>query len=332
MTNFSIAALEMRRYLQELDTAHSYTVHLIVKELANRIVDAQSVEELIKVFKDVDYDSITHYAIQALVTVGNDLVIDGLIQALADPEAEKAVAAAKALGQIRSQRTVQPLREALQHPDGDVRAIAAIALGKIGDPSALEPLIHQLRDVHWHARTGAAEALSKMADEHALEPLVTAFYQCDLDSEELFPCFIVQALGRINTQESIEALLNILTDGRLYEDIHEEAMLSLGRIGNKIAFEPLVNAMNQRDLQAAGAKALGLLGDIRAVDMLLPLLAHTRPDVRGNAARALGLLKDRRALPYLKKMSQTDKEYYAAGIRLSDIANETIERIEQNKL
>ncbi|HYG73674.1 MAG TPA: PVC-type heme-binding CxxCH protein [Planctomycetota bacterium] len=54
-------------------------------------------------------------------------------------------------------------------------------------------------------------------------------------------------------------------------------------------------------VRAAGAKAAGLLKDVRAGDALLAALSDSDPFVRREAATALGRLNDKRAVPHLLK-------------------------------
>jgi HEAT repeat protein len=344
--SYSDAALEMRRYLKELRSDHYWTTHLVfdedlvIEELAARLVDTQSVQEVMDVFEDEeidrddyddmeDFDLIPDCAIQALVAVGTDLVVDVLIRTLTNPKPGRIVGAATALGGIGNHRAVEPLIKTLQHPHPIVRASVARVLGQIGDAAAQEALVARLADQDGFVQEMAAAALSKMGDERALERLVTAFYRSDLEHEESLPLIIIKALGRIHSAEPV--LLDILNKTpRVLCEIREEAMLALAKGDSHAAFGPLIEVLSEEDrrIKITSARALGMLGDARAVERLIPLLEDSDPGVRGTTAQALGLLKDPRALPALQKTSQTDHEYCWTGTRVSDLARRAITVIE----
>jgi HEAT repeat protein len=70
------------------------------------------------------------------------------------------------------------------------------------------------------------------------------------------------------------------------------AAITLGKLGDPRAFQPLVKALGDSDLRGAAAEALGKLRDPRAVEPLIRALADLVP----TAAEALGELADARAV------------------------------------
>jgi HEAT repeat protein len=90
--------------------------------------------------------------------------------------------------------------------------------------------------------------------------------------------------------------------------------------------------ISNEKLSVAAATALGILGEPRAVNLLIPLLDHPDSMLRGIVAKALGRIKDPRALPALRHASETDHEYYVTRARVSDLAKEAIALIEADSL
>jgi HEAT repeat protein len=70
-------------------------------------------------------------------------------------------------------------------------------------------------------------------------------------------------------------------------------------------------------------KKLDLENISGAVPVLLPLLDHPEPFVRGDSANLLGIIGDRNTLSYLEKMLADENE----NVRL--IAKEAIEEMQQ---
>ena len=93
---------------------------------------------------------------QALTEIGGPAV-DGLIAALAHPDAEVRREAASALWTIDDARKVEPLIAALKDENAEVRNMAANGLGNSGDPKAVPALVESLTD--WEIRDDVAYAL-----------------------------------------------------------------------------------------------------------------------------------------------------------------------------
>jgi HEAT repeat protein len=73
------------------------------------------------------------------------------------------------LGEIKDPRVVEPLIAALKDTDANVRRRAFLALGDVKDPLAVEPLIAALKDTDIYVRHNAADALGKIKDLRAVE-------------------------------------------------------------------------------------------------------------------------------------------------------------------
>jgi len=76
--------------------------------------------------------------------------------------------------------------------------------------------------------------------------------------------------------------------------IREEAAKALGKIGDVRAVKPLIAALltdDESSVHRAAAQALGKIGDVQAVEPLITALKNV-----SDAASALGELKDARAV------------------------------------
>jgi len=96
-----------------------------------------------------------------------------------------------------------------------------------------------------------------------------------------------------------------------------------GSSANSRVFEVLAAGLNDDDLKVrcAAATVLGDLNDERGVDLLIPLLSSTSPDLRQTAAVALGHLRDPRAIDPLVQMlrSANPQDRAKAGAALRDL-------------
>lgn len=170
-----------------------------------------------------------------------------------------------------------------------VRYNAAVALGQVGGAEAVPPLIAVLNDPDPAVRQASVWALGRLGDTRALEPLI----------------------GRLAYDESPE--------------VHDGAMDALHAFG-PAAVEALIAALYAQDVDVreAAARALGRLGDARAVDSLTALLPESPglfQKVNIAAAEALGRLGDARAVEPLTAALQ------ATSFRTKEIGRASAEAL-----
>lgn len=202
--------------------------------------------------------------------------------------------AAVALGRLGDPRSVQPLIRALRDSDRAVREAATSALKTLGEPAILS-LGFCLQDTNLQVQESAACILATIANEQVLEPLLSA---------ALSPNWIVrmsaaQALGRIQNPQAIDTLVLVLQDK--VPAVREEAGRAIQAIGDA-SIPKLLEALQDRNwkIRLRAVEALALLKPREAVGPLM-LLVLEDPDtaVRQDAVRALGQIGDSRAIPLL---------------------------------
>jgi HEAT repeat protein len=191
-----------------------------------------------------------------------------LIKGLDDDSAFARVAAAVGLRKVAEKTAIDPLIALLKDPSPHTRGNVALTLGDLGDTRAVRPLIELLRDDHGYVRTCAAEALGKLGDTSAVPHLIEALTSAELD-------------------------------------VQKEGGLVIG-----IESELLAETLRERQIRvkATAARALGDLGDRRAVDPLVGLLRDPEPVIRVESATALGKIGDPRAVTPLVNVVEP---YYA---------------------
>ena len=100
------------------------------------------------------------------------------------------------------------------------------------------------------------------------------------------------------------------------EGVRAAAASALGRLGDKLAVDPLIRKLEDPDegVRATAASALGRLGDKLAVDPLIRKLEDPDEGVRDGAIFALGQLGDKLAVdPLIRKLEDLDEDVRAAA-------------------
>ena len=260
--------------------------------------DARATKALIKVLPLARFHGAVH---QALIDFADARTTDLLIQALGDEDTEVRFRVARLFHKLRNPQAVAPLIKALADRESCVRYAVAEALGNQGDARAVDPLITALVDQDACVRNPAAEALGKIGDAHAVTPLINALVDQD-------------AHVRRNAAAALSNLGQHQWCHWIQGDLEDFSRLATG--GDPHAVELLIKALSERafNVQAAVAKAVGLLDDARVPALLMNALLEDYPGTKKEAAIALGKLGDTRAVePLIKALSDNWLEVTVAA-------------------
>ncbi|NHJ04031.1 MAG: HEAT repeat domain-containing protein [Candidatus Heimdallarchaeota archaeon] len=208
----------------------------------------------------VDWDDTTREeAAKALGEIGDEIVIDPLLQALKEDESEDVRAsAALALGKFDNYEGIpQKLGEIIsQETSPIVRIAIANSIGEIGNKSAAKLLIPVLENEEsFWVREAIIEALGKAYSKDFTELLLK--YLKDDDSEEVR----VQAANALIKNPHDEILDNILQAFKQEESDEVKSHIAelIAEIPNIKSVEVLTEALENEDYkqtQAAAAEAL----------------------------------------------------------------------------
>lgn len=292
-----------------------------VREAAAEVLavfqDAASVAGLGRALEDSEA-SVRAAAAQALGNARSPDAAPFLLGHLddADPEVRHAVIAA--LEDLADARAVVPLIGRIQEQRAALRRQAAGALGALGDARAVGALIVALADADAGVRAAAAAALGEL---HAADAVWSLSALLERESDPEVQGAVLDALGAIGTQSSVEAALRALTLPRPMRERIERALsragevalpalercifqpsapaaaqvcvAALGRIGGPGASELCERALRQGTAGAADAlAALGSAGESSALPTVLEFLTSAAPLERRAAIDAAGLLLD----------------------------------------
>jgi HEAT repeat protein len=217
--------------------------------------------------------------------------------------------------------SVESLIRRLYDEDEDVRNATIVALGERGE-SAVEPLIFFLNreDEDVDFRLAVGQALGEIG-EPAIDSLIMAL------QEEDTRFIAAEALGTIGDPVAVEPLLMALEDED--GDVRCAAAAALGEIGDPAAVESLREALAEdeyEDVRYWAAVALGETGDTVAVESLIAALGEDKnEDVRRAAAEALGAIGDPIALESLTSAGEDDSELVC---KTAELASQRINDIE----
>ncbi|NOY92733.1 MAG: sulfatase-like hydrolase/transferase [Deltaproteobacteria bacterium] len=231
--------------------------------------------------------------------------IYGWLDSLESPEQDPRQHALE-LGRLGDRRAVPVLLELLADGAAETsdRQEAARILARLADPASAPGLLLAMQDADPMVAAEATVALGRQYDARAhdaLVPLVSA------EDPELRTRAAV-SLGRLRDPRAVPALLDALyVSHDSYE--REEAVRWLGRLGDPRAVEPLIALLPEFRIRYLTVVALGMLGDRRAYDPLTQMLDwETHSNVRDNVGRALGQLGDPRAIPLLIPLAASEAE------------------------
>ncbi len=294
-------------------------------EALGKLHDARAVDPLGEVLRQ-DRPLLQFSAIKALQELGDGRAVEPLIACLGRKTLERA--ALEALGRIGDLRVLNPLAQVLRLATTKVRHIAVRSLVDLHNrmpPDAKTTIIRRIREVYDKAvsqyvreclsssdagvKRNAMTFLGWMGDVQAIQSLLDAF-------DETCKEEVITALIHMQ-REGVPKLLEIAP--RAADGLREGIARALGEIGDRKAVHGLVQLAADANghVRQAAAVALGQLGDPMGVRALLQLLEDPYPNVQEAAYRGLTRLKGpalvKRLLDLLES-PKADLRCYAAKL------------------
>lgn len=247
-------------------------------------------------------------ASDALVNYG-EAVIAPLQQVLTITEDEDIrFWAIKTLGKLgpKAQRF---LLEALRNGDKRTRYVIAAALGESGDKRVIRVLIESLADPDWTIRKSATMALAEIGD-NSVDLMLE--YLRGPNEEIRDGCLrALVKTGNKGLQRLFDEIIKM-------DDNHRFLIRkSMVKIGSRVV-EPLMRLfkLNNPEILAFSASALGEIGNPRAVPVLITGLSHNDWNVRRSSAYALTEIGERGVdkIAEALKSSNDDVRYWVTRI------------------
>jgi len=218
---------------------------------------------------------------------------------------------AETLGQIGDIRAVEPLIQLLQHED---LVIASFDYHQNYENRKKQIDAEEEHGLHLVILDRVIVALGQLGDVQAVKSLIGL-----LPKHPIFSQQVIAALVKLGTG-AVESLIPLLNDEEW--TIYTGVAKALGQIGDARAVEPLISQLKAETDDGSGsidvrngsiAKALGQIGDVRAVEPLIALLKYRNLSI-DDIAMALGLIGDVRAVEPLIPLLKDGNSYLRQAV------------------
>jgi HEAT repeat protein len=238
-------------------------------------------------------------AIEALGRIGDAALVEALVASFAGGNKQQRLATIRALGNIPAKSCAHFLVDLLKEPDPDLKRTALESLGTIKDKRSVPNLIVALDDSDWGVRSAAISALAAIGDQRCSARLLEKLE----DPEDIIKKEAILALGQLRYVSAVNSILPLVHN----EGLQAEVISSLGKLGipDFDQFSEFFKRSNTR-LKCLLVDLLGRLRDPRAVDFLARVFEDEFFTVRCRAAKALGELGDLKAISALLKAQKED--------------------------
>ncbi|NVN99604.1 MAG: HEAT repeat domain-containing protein [Geobacteraceae bacterium] len=220
--------------------------------------------------------------VEVLQTVG-ERALPHLVEQLSHEDAGVRKFIVDIMGGIKSSSILPQLATALGDSDSNVAAAAAESMGAIGDAAAVPHLLSSLKRDDLLIRYAILEALVKIGTPVPIETITPlagdpilkkALFEClgvigDLAS---VPILIEGIIDRArNVREAALAALDIIRQRCSREDFMRSSSARLASLKGSESVEYLISMAGSSDLkiQRAAITILGLVGDLRSLDLLV---------------------------------------------------------------
>lgn len=135
----------------------------------------------------------------------------------------------------QGQAALEPLMAALSNANEQLRWKILLLLYEIGDNRAIPAFIESLHSPRSAIQAAAAQFLGNTGDPRATEALRAALKDYRHFNS---PIWIIQALGKLRDQQSVDLLIEIMNDTDS-ATVRYTAIEALGAIGDKRAIETI---------------------------------------------------------------------------------------------
>jgi len=212
---------------------------------------------------------------------------------------------------IKHPLVVELLMDKLADHEPQVRKNAAFALGEIGDPQAAQRLLQAVAtDQDTMVRVSAVRAIARMKYDGTVVPLISVLKDRKVSPE--LRGSVARALGSMKRPEAPELLLEIIRDQAEHAHVRADALCGVGAFGDAelvpLLLEVLRDQREDAKVRGAAARALAYFKNEDTVSAFIEVLSDNSFLHRANVARALGWMGSARAVEPLTRLL-ADKDW-----------------------
>lgn len=257
----------------------------------------KAIAALVDLLKSADNDELTSMAASALGQIGNPAVA-ALSELLIEEDTR--LVAVKSLAYIRRSEIIAPLLTVVKDADVKVRATAIEALGSFHNKEIPPVLIAATDDIAAPVRKQAIIGLGFRSDIQGeldlVNKLMPRLYDFNID----VCCTAATALGRLGSEEAAEGLNAVLQSPPTPLNLQLECIRALGRIETPLCLQYLRSCLNEDSLLALQQEIVKVLGQVQqlkamAGDILIAALDLSN-DIKSAIALSLGRLGETKAI------------------------------------
>ncbi|MCD6412845.1 MAG: HEAT repeat domain-containing protein [Elusimicrobia bacterium] len=173
-------------------------------------------------------------------------------------------------------------------------------------------------------RRMAAMQLGRMRNPASVEELMKVL---EKDSDFGVRAQAAESLGNLRNRKATPALIKALGDKN--RNVRAAVIVAFGYLRDKSAVEPLMNYYKSEDdlgLRISALNVLGVLGDEKALPLMIESLKDKNSRIRTIAAQALGRLRNPKATkPLLEATRDSDKNVRLYAVRsLGEVGNKEV--------
>ena len=286
--------------------------------------DIEKLSQLVKDKKHSDRARIK--TAKLLAESGDEKALLPLFEVIKNPEERAIFRAAITRDLVRSQqkaKVVAFLKERIEDPKeaSEVRAAAAEGLGQLKMPESRDVLVRTSSDKDPKVRLAARAALLELGGEGIDRTSILISILKDFDQPGPARASAAEQLGELKDERALPALIHALQ-----EKSSEPASPS------KPADFFASRASIRGNVPVAAARALGRLGDSKAIPALLSIAQTPHTELRITVFEALAKLRANEAVPAARKaLSDTNQRVRRwAGVLLKEVgAREALPELRQ---
>jgi HEAT repeat protein/tRNA A-37 threonylcarbamoyl transferase component Bud32 len=228
-------------------------------------------------------------ALQAIARMSGTIDPALIAPLLKDSEMEVQNLAVEILCKARHPETVPNLIDVLKDESEYSRRAAVEVLNEVGDETAVKHLLQAIKDEDWWVRSRAADALGKIGGPR----VINAALSLVSDRDEEIRRTAIEILNQTRDERAVGHLIEATHDSDWW--VSERAVDALGVMASRKAVPRLLEMLGANPKSVSSVvRALGRIGDLRAVDPVLAALARPETDIVIEAMTALVQLADER--------------------------------------
>jgi len=228
-------------------------------------------------------------ALSALAKMDGPFDMPLIVGMLRDPEIEVQNKAVDVVVKANHPETVKYLVEVLKDENEYARRAAVEVLNAVGTSKSVKYLLEVIADSDWWVRTRAADALGKIGGPRVVDAVLALIKDENQDIRRA----AIEILNQTKDERAVAQLIEATRDPDWW--VSERAVDALAEIGSSKALPRFID-MLQGEAKSLPTviRAIGKIGDQKALENLLPLLSRPENEIKVEAIAALAKLADER--------------------------------------